>query len=129
MVTTTGSMIDFVQQTFVTLFDGSPEKALRAVLVIMGLYVLTAAPLVAWVAYGLFQKDPKVSVAVNADLLTIQHHKFTAMVYRQNSSFRQLLNPSRTLHLLIIPWTSSKLAAQSFPKTIPDSLSAGIQAG
>ena len=68
---TARSMIDFVQQTFVTLFDGSPEKALRAVLIIMGLYVLTAAPLVAWVAYGLFQTDPKESVAVNAEFTHI----------------------------------------------------------
>lgn len=53
-------MIDFLQDTFVTMFDGSPEKALRAVLLVMGVYVLTAAPLVSWVVYGLFQKDPKV---------------------------------------------------------------------
>lgn len=52
--------MEFVQNTFVTMFDGSPDKALRAVLTVMGVYVLTAAPLVAWVAYGLFQKDPKV---------------------------------------------------------------------
>lgn len=53
-------MLSFLQDTFVTMFDGSPEKALRAVLVVMGIYVLTAAPLVTWVVYGLFQKDPKV---------------------------------------------------------------------
>ena len=45
------------------MFDGSPEKALRAVLVVMGIYVLTAFPLVSWVLYSLFQKDPKVSTA------------------------------------------------------------------
>ena len=54
--------MEFVQSTFVTMFDGSPDKALRAVLTVMGVYVLTAAPLVAWVAYGLIQKDPKVCV-------------------------------------------------------------------
>lgn len=52
--------MEFLQNTFVTMFDGSPEKALRAVLVVMGCYVLTAAPLVAWVLYSLIQKDPKV---------------------------------------------------------------------
>lgn len=52
--------MEFVQNTFVNMFDGSPEKALRAVLAVMGCYVLTAAPLVAWVLHGLFQKDPKV---------------------------------------------------------------------
>lgn len=57
-------MIDLMQNTFVTMFDGSPEKALRAVLIVMGVYVLTAAPLVTWVVYGLFQKDPNVSIAV-----------------------------------------------------------------
>ncbi|KAL3142641.1 hypothetical protein ABBQ38_002950 [Trebouxia sp. C0009 RCD-2024] len=51
--------MEFLQNTFVTMFDGSPEKALRAVLVVMGCYVLTAAPLVAWVLYSLIQKDPK----------------------------------------------------------------------
>lgn len=55
-------MMDFLQSTFVTMFDGSPDKALRAVLIVMGVYVLTAAPLVTWVVYGLFQKDPKVSI-------------------------------------------------------------------
>ena len=54
-------MLSFMQDTFVTMFDGSPEKALRAVLVVMGIYVLTAFPLVSWVLYSLFQKDPKVS--------------------------------------------------------------------
>jgi Na+/proline symporter len=58
------TMIDLLQNTFVTMFDGSPEKALRAVLIVMGVYVLTAAPLVTWVVYGLFQKDPNVSTAV-----------------------------------------------------------------
>ena len=57
-------MIDFLQDTFVTMFDGSPEKALRAVLLVMGVYVLTAAPLVTWVVCGLFQKDTKVSICV-----------------------------------------------------------------
>ncbi len=57
-------MIDLMQNTFLTMFDGSPEKALRAVLIVMGVYVLTAAPLVTWVVYGLFQKDPNVSTAV-----------------------------------------------------------------
>ena len=52
--------METVQNTFVNMFDGSPEKALRAVLAVMGCYVLTAAPLVAWVLYGLFQKDSKV---------------------------------------------------------------------
>ena len=56
-------MLAFMQDTFVTMFDGSPEKALRAVLIVMGVYVLTAAPLVTWVVYGLFQKDVKVSSA------------------------------------------------------------------
>lgn len=55
------SLLGFVQNTFVTMFEGSPEKALRAVLMVMGVYVLTAAPLVAWVVYGLFQQNPKVS--------------------------------------------------------------------
>lgn len=54
------SLLGFVQNTFVTMFEGSPEKALRAVLMVMGVYVLTAAPLVAWVVYGLFQQNPKV---------------------------------------------------------------------
>ena len=53
-------MLELVQTTFVNMFDGSPEKALRAVLAVMGCYVLTAAPLVAWVMYGLFQQDTKV---------------------------------------------------------------------
>ncbi len=57
-------MIDLMQNTFLTMFDGSPEKALRAVLIVMGVYVLTAAPLVTWVVYGLVQKDPNVSTAV-----------------------------------------------------------------
>lgn len=57
--------MEFLQKTFVTMFDGSPEKALRAVLAVMGCYVLTAAPLVAWVLYSLFQKDPKVCHAGN----------------------------------------------------------------
>ena len=52
--------MEFVQNTFVNMFGGSPEKALRAVLAVMGCYVLTAAPLVAWVIHGFFQKDPKV---------------------------------------------------------------------
>ena len=54
-------MLAFLQDMFVTMFDGSPEKALRAVLTVMGVYVLTAAPLVTWVVYGLFQRDAKVS--------------------------------------------------------------------
>ena len=52
--------MEFLQNTFVSMFNGSPEKALRAVLAMMGCYVLTAAPLVAWVLYGLFQKESKV---------------------------------------------------------------------
>ena len=64
-------MIDFLQDTFVTMFDGSPEKALRAVLLVMGVYVLTAAPLVTWVVYGLFQKDHKVSTCMH----TIVHNQ------------------------------------------------------
>lgn len=52
--------MEFVQNTIVSLFDGSPEKAMRAVLAVMGVYVLTAAPLVVWVTHSLLQKDPKV---------------------------------------------------------------------
>ena len=55
-------MLSSLQDTFVTMFDGSPEQALRAVLLVMGIYTLTAFPLVSWVLYGLFQKDPKVSI-------------------------------------------------------------------
>ena len=57
-------MMDFVRDTVVTMFNGSPEKALQAVLTILGVYILTAAPLVAWVVCGLFQNDPQVSIWV-----------------------------------------------------------------
>lgn len=64
-------MIDLMQNTFVTMFDGSPEKALRAVLIVMGVYVLTAAPLVTWVVYGLFQKDPKAKRQLVTEALPV----------------------------------------------------------
>ncbi len=123
-------MIDLMQKTFVTMFDGSPEKALRAVLIVMGVYVLTAAPLVTWVVYGLFQKDPNVSIAVYvldfADSYLSCYSNWPVPC-RPNSSLSLNLRryPNKQQQMLTKCYDSSKAADLSSPKTSLASLLTG----
>lgn len=108
--------MDSVLSTFMTT-----NKDSRAVLATMGCYALTAASVVAWVVYGIFQRHPKVFQAIYHRCLFIMGSPAVrpGPLCRSStkSSFKTRWSLSLDLRLLTQFWRSSEAGGLSSPRT------------